>query len=95
MSQNTLCCTRTLILGLLTAIIWADLSSGQLVINVKNQVTWKKVTTCYIFIYYSIFLFEQGGDILQENLTSNVTDDTVQLEFQKADGTYVPRTCTF
>lgn len=74
MSQNTWCCTRTLIFGLLTAIIWAvDLSSGQLVINVKNQ----------------------GGDILQENLTSNVTDETVQLEFQKADGTLVTQFLDF
>lgn len=27
--------------------------------------------------------------MLRETLTSNITDDTVQLEFQKADGTYI------
>lgn len=31
----------------------------------------------------------QGGDILQETITSNITEDVITLEFQRSDGTLV------
>ena len=39
--------------------------------------------------------FFQGGDILHESLFSNITGDTVQLEFLKADGTLVTQFLDF
>lgn len=50
-----------------------DKSSGQLVINVKNQ----------------------GGDIVQESITSNITDDTITLEFQRPEGTLITQFVDF
>lgn len=37
----------------------------------------------------------QGGDTLHEALTANVTEDTVQLQFQRADGTVVTQFLDF
>ncbi|XP_014215391.1 out at first protein [Copidosoma floridanum] len=37
----------------------------------------------------------QGGEIIQENLTSNTTDDVITLEFQRSDGTLVTQVVDF
>lgn len=37
----------------------------------------------------------QGGDVLQETITSNVTEDVVTLEFQRSDGTLVTQLIDF
>lgn len=37
----------------------------------------------------------QGGDVLQENISANVSDDTVSLEFQRSDGTLVTQLIDF
>ncbi|XP_073990838.1 BRICHOS-like domain-containing protein out at first [Rhodnius prolixus] len=37
----------------------------------------------------------QGGDVLQETITANVTDDTVMLEFQRTDGTLITQLIDF
>lgn len=37
----------------------------------------------------------QGGDVLQENISANITDDTVSLEFQRSDGTLVTQLIDF
>ncbi|XP_015514887.1 out at first protein [Neodiprion pinetum] len=37
----------------------------------------------------------QGGDILLETISSNVTDDTISLEFQRSDGTLVTQLVDF
>ncbi|XP_044749174.1 out at first protein [Coccinella septempunctata] len=37
----------------------------------------------------------QGGDVVQENISANVTDDTVTLEFQRSDGTLVTQLIDF
>lgn len=37
----------------------------------------------------------QGGDIVQENISANVSDDTVTLEFQRSDGTLVTQLIDF
>lgn len=37
----------------------------------------------------------QGGEVLQENISANVSDDTVVLEFQRSDGTLVTQFIDF
>ncbi|XP_063927942.1 out at first protein [Zophobas morio] len=37
----------------------------------------------------------QGGDVVQENIFANVTDDTVSLEFQRSDGTLITQVIDF
>ncbi|XP_001603817.1 out at first protein [Nasonia vitripennis] len=37
----------------------------------------------------------QGGDILQETITSNITEDVITLEFQRSDGTLVTQLVDF
>ncbi|CAH4037610.1 out at first protein [Pieris brassicae] len=37
----------------------------------------------------------QGGDVLQENITANVSEDTVTLDFLRLDGTYVSQLVDF
>lgn len=37
----------------------------------------------------------QGGEVLQENILANVSDDTVSLEFQRSDGTLVTQLIDF
>lgn len=43
----------------------------------------------------SIIVLLQGGDVLQENISANVSDDTVSLEFQRSDGTLVTQLIDF
>lgn len=50
-----------------------------------------------------ILYYLQGGEIVQETITSNVSEDIITLEFQRTDGTLVTElidfrnvsTCTF
>ncbi|XP_046664052.1 uncharacterized protein LOC124356848 [Homalodisca vitripennis] len=37
----------------------------------------------------------QGGDVLQETISANVSDDAVMLEFQRSDGTLVTQLVDF
>lgn len=37
----------------------------------------------------------QGGDIVQESITSNITDDTITLEFQRPEGTLITQFIDF
>lgn len=37
----------------------------------------------------------QGGDVLQETISANVSDDVVMLEFQRSDGTLVTQLVDF
>ncbi|XP_047530100.1 out at first protein isoform X1 [Vanessa atalanta] len=37
----------------------------------------------------------QGGDVMQENITANVSEDTVTLEFLRLDGVYVSQLVDF
>lgn len=41
------------------------------------------------------FIYLQGGDVLQETIISNVTEDVVTLEFQRSDGTLVTQLIDF
>lgn len=38
---------------------------------------------------------KKGGDVLQEVLASNVSEDVVELEYQRADGTIVTQLLDF
>ena len=42
---------------------------------------------------FSIYL--QGGEIVQETITSNVSEDIITLEFQRTDGTLVTELIDF
>lgn len=49
-----------------------------------------------MFRNYLDFIFcVQGGEILQETLTSNVTSDTVMLEYLNSDGTLITQLIDF
>lgn len=37
----------------------------------------------------------QGGDIVQESITSNITDDSIVLEFQRPEGTLITQFIDF
>ncbi|XP_072939039.1 out at first protein [Epargyreus clarus] len=37
----------------------------------------------------------QGGDVMQENITANVSEDTITLEFLRPDGVYVSQLVDF
>lgn len=37
----------------------------------------------------------QGGEVLQETITANVTEEWVSLEFQRSDGTLVTQILDF
>ncbi|KAF8793795.1 Out at first protein like [Argiope bruennichi] len=37
----------------------------------------------------------QGGDIVQESITSNITEDTITLEFQRPEGTLITQFVDF
>ncbi|ERL93777.1 hypothetical protein D910_11063, partial [Dendroctonus ponderosae] len=38
---------------------------------------------------------KKGGDIVQETIYANATDDTITLEFQRSDGTLVTQLIDF
>lgn len=51
-----------------------------------------------IISYKSIILSDlylQGGEVVQETITSSVSDDTCTLEFQRSDGTLVTKLIDF
>ncbi|XP_063242659.1 out at first protein isoform X2 [Bacillus rossius redtenbacheri] len=57
-----------------------------------------------LYILYSVNLGDtqllinvknQGGDVLQETISANVTEDVVTLEFQRSDGTLVTQLVDF
>ncbi|XP_068085334.1 out at first protein [Anabrus simplex] len=62
---------------------------------------------CYVGFFYFLYLFNigntqllinvknQGGDVLQESISSNVSEDTVTLEFQRSDGTLITQLVDF
>lgn len=37
----------------------------------------------------------RGGDVIVESINANTTDDTIQLEFKTADGTFVTQFIDF
>ena len=43
----------------------------------------------------NIQLLLKGGDVLQETLIANVSEDSVRLEFQRAEGTVVTQFLDF
>ncbi|PSN52324.1 hypothetical protein C0J52_11404 [Blattella germanica] len=40
-------------------------------------------------------LKKKGGDVLQETITANVSEDAVTLEFQRSDGTLITQLVDF
>ncbi|XP_047370316.1 out at first protein [Vespa velutina] len=74
--------------------------------NIDNAIMMKFIellTTCVVFQYLISFctthllinVKNQGGDILLETISSNVTEDVITLEFQRSDGTLVTQLIDF
>lgn len=42
-----------------------------------------------------MYSFFQGGEVIQESITSNVSEDLITLEFQKTDGTLITQIIDF
>ncbi|VVC93731.1 unnamed protein product [Leptidea sinapis] len=64
------------------------------------QIFLEFVLILYIFIEPTnlqllINVRNQGGDVMQENITANVSEDTVTLEFLRLDGVYVSQLVDF
>jgi hypothetical protein len=43
--------------------------------------------------FYVIYF--QGGEVVQETITSNIHDDIITLEFQRTDGTLITQLIDF
>lgn len=43
----------------------------------------------------SFFFHLQGGEVVQETITSNISDDIIILEFQRTDGTLITQLIDF
>lgn len=46
-------------------------------------------------IRYHFVQFQQGGEVIQETITSNLDDDSIILEFQRTDGTLITQLLDF
>ncbi len=44
---------------------------------------------------FSFSFLSQGGEVVQETITSNINDDLIILEFQKTDGTLITQLLDF
>lgn len=47
------------------------------------------------FPQFKLDLLLQGGDVVQETISANASDDTITLEFQRSDGTLVTQLIDF
>ncbi|KAK7582301.1 hypothetical protein V9T40_013746 [Parthenolecanium corni] len=61
---------------------------------------WKISFFCFnifhpIFTQLVINVRNQGGEVLQETISSNISDDTVVLEYQNSDGTLITQFIDF
>ncbi|XP_037824940.1 out at first protein, partial [Lucilia sericata] len=45
--------------------------------------------------FYIVLFSLQGGEVIQESITSNVSEDLITLEFQKTDGTLITQIIDF
>jgi hypothetical protein len=59
--------------------------------NEKLLSSWK----IYLFFSFSFFVYLQGGEVVQETITSNIHDDIITLEFQRTDGTLITQLIDF
>lgn len=55
---------------------------------------WKAIYIELAKLLTRVFML-QGGDVLQETISANVSDDVVMLEFQRSDGTLVTQLVDF
>lgn len=60
-------------------------------VTVVYQLAYLKSCGCQLVINVK----NQGGDIVQESITSNTTDDTITLEFQRPEGTLITQFIDF
>jgi len=79
--------------------IWSEVDFEEMNCPVKFSV-WYSLQVIFLSVLAAngelvVNVKNQGGDILHESLFSNITGDTVQLEFLKADGTLVTQFLDF
>lgn len=103
------CCNIKVSLGSCYLIKWNTIKQVLRVIGALKLSKFSillRLLASFLFIsnfelrYISInILFDdlvfQGGDVVQENIFANVTDDTVSLEFQRSDGTLITQVIDF
>lgn len=60
------------------------------------SLTNKKKKCSRFFTENSVFcVYLQGGEVVQETITSNIHDDIITLEFQRTDGTLITQLIDF
>jgi hypothetical protein len=57
-----------------------------------NRLEILKSLNCFFFFF---LLSLQGGEVVQETITSNIHDDIIMLEFQRTDGTLITQLIDF
>lgn len=45
--------------------------------------------------WFFVVIYSQGGEVVQETITSNIHDDIITLEFQRTDGTLITQLIDF
>jgi hypothetical protein len=80
---------RLFILPIVLMVNFFDaFTNGDLIINAKNRVSQFSIRWFY-FIFSLIIGCFQGGELLTEVLSSNVTEEIVSFEMRKTDGTLI------
>jgi Transcriptional regulator, Out at first len=64
---------------------------------VENVTRWKSISHGKMKNAHTNFyvIFLQGGEVVQETITSNIHDDIITLEFQRTDGTLITQLIDF
>lgn len=66
-----------------------DISNVQ---NLRDVYSKSMVLVCFNHFFV---LCSQGGEVVQETITSNLDDDSIILEFQRTDGTLITQLIDF
>lgn len=61
--------------------------------SVENVARGNVISQISHMNFYAIYL--QGGEVVQETITSNIHDDIITLEFQRTDGTLITQLIDF
>lgn len=62
----------------------------------QNELNKRKKKCSRFFTENSVFcVYLQGGEVVQETITSNIHDDIITLEFQRTDGTLITQLIDF
>lgn len=56
---------------------------------------FNQICNLFYFCFFLLSFHEKGGEVIQESITSNVSEDIITLEFQKTDGTLITQVIDF